>query len=226
MAQSKKKNPPSHSVEMPAPVKIILKNLVYDPKNPNEMSQEQEAGLTAMMKRFGFLSSIVVSPKNKKGKQLIHHGEHRVRELLKAGNTWAYGYVRKYSEIDHIFLRQGMNKTHGAHEAAKDAVEIAFVQKKKMLKLFATIVGQPEELLEINQETILVTKDKEMIQHHKETFLEGNLKQLYFVFSNAEYLKLMPRVEKIVKFMRVDNNTDMFWGLIKSYEDNHFKKKR
>jgi len=224
----KKKSPITKNlaIDMPPPTKIFLKNLQVDPNNPNEMSSEQEEALDNLMKRYGFLSPIVVGTKDKRGKQLIHNGEHRVKKLLAAGNTWTWGYVKKLSPLDHRMLRQGMNKTHGEHEAAKDALEIAAIQKQGMLSVFAKLIGQPEELLEVNQETVLVTRDKEMIEHHKSTFLEGNLKQLYFIFSNDEYEKLMPRIERIVKFMKVDNNTDMFWKLIKSYEDNHLKKKR
>lgn len=213
-------------IEMPPPTKIYLKNLVFDPDNPNEMSDEQESALDAMFEKFGFLSPVVVAPTDSKGKQLIHHGEHRCRRLMEAGNTWVWGYAKKLSAADHKLLRQGMNKTHGEHTPEKDAVEIGWFQKKGMLEMLSKLTGQPKELLELNQETVLVTQDKEMIQHHKETFLEGNLKQLYFVFSNEQYEKLMPRIDKIIKHSKVDNNTDMFLGLVKCYENTHLKKKR
>lgn len=216
----------SLAIEMPSPQKIFLKNLVTDPDNPNEMSTEQEQALDALMKRYGFLSPVVVGTKDRKGKQIIHNGEHRVKKLLAAGNTWTWGYVKKLSSLDHRMLRQGMNKTHGEHEATKDALEIAAIQKKGMLSIFATLIGQPEELLEVNQEVILATKDADMMDYRKNNFLEGNLKQLYFMFDNKQYEKIMPRIEKIMAHMKVDNNTDMFVGLLDCYEDYILKKKR
>ena len=119
-----------------------------------------------------------------------------------------------------------MNKTHGEHEATKDALEIAAIQNKGMLSLFSKLIGQPEELLEVNQEVILATKDADMMDYRKNNFLEGNLKQLYFMFDNKQYEKIMPRIEKIMAHLKVDNNTDMFVGLLDCYEDTYLKKKR
>lgn len=223
--KTKNKKSLMKGIEMPPPVKVFLKDLVFDPDNPNEMSEEQEAGLDEMFGRFGFLAPIIVAPKDKKGKQLIHHGEHRVKRLLLAGNEWVWGYVLKLTNLEHRMLRQGMNKTHGEHNPEKDAKEIAFIQNKGMLTIFAKLIGQKEELLEVNQEVVLVTKDKEMLQHHHDTFLEGNLKQFHFIFTNDQYEKLMPRVEKIIQHMQVDNNTDMFYKLVETYENTYLKKK-
>ena len=84
----------SMAIEMPSPQKIFLKNLVTDPDNPNEMSTEQEEALDNLMKRYGFLSPVVVGTKDRKGKQIIHNGEHRVKKLLAAGSKWTWGYVK------------------------------------------------------------------------------------------------------------------------------------
>ena len=77
----KKKKPTktnSLAINMPSPQKIFLKNLITDPDNPNEMSLEQEEALDRLMKRYDFLSPVVVGNKDKRGKQIIHNGEHRI----------------------------------------------------------------------------------------------------------------------------------------------------
>ena len=209
------------AIEMPEPAKILFADLIFDDENPNQMSQEQEAGLDAMLTKFGFLENIIVSPKDKKGKQLIHHGEHRVKGLMKAGNEWAWGVVKDLSEAEHRLLRQGMNKLHGTHDADKDAIEYQALQKSGELEMLSILIAQPVEQLMVEKSLVDVTQDKEMIQHHKDTFLQGTLKQLYFIFDNEQYEELMPRIEAIIKKMKVDTNTEMFLELVSSYEKLH-----
>ena len=36
----------------------------------------------------------------------------------------------------------------------------------------------------------------------------------------------MPRLDKIKEHAKVDNNTDMFMRMVKTYEDYHLKKKK
>ena len=208
-------------VIMPEPVKVQFKDLQFDEDNPNQMSPEQEAGLDAMLSRFGFLENIIVSPKDKKGKQLIHHGEHRIKALMKAGNTWAWGVVKDLTPEEHRLLRQGMNKLHGTHDADMDAKEYQELQKTGQLEALAILIAQPVEQLLVEKQLPTITKDAEMIEHHKETFLQGVLKQLYFIFDNEQYEALMPRIEAIIKRMKVETNTEMFMELISTYEKTH-----
>lgn len=206
---------------MHEPTKVLFKDVIFDDANPNQMSQEQEAGLDAMLEKFGFLENIIVSPKDKKGKQLIHHGEHRVRGLMKAGNEWAWGVVKDLGPEEHRLLRQGMNKLHGTHDADMDAKEYQELQKAGQLEMLAILIAQPVEQLMVEKQMVTVTQDKEMIEHHEETFLQGTLKQLYFIFDNEQYEELMPRIEAIIKQMKVETNTEMFLLLISSYEKLH-----
>lgn len=210
-------------VDMPKPTKIFFKNLIFDKDNPNQMSEEQESGLDNMLSKFGFLENIIVSTKDKQGKQMIHHGEHRTRRLMEAGNTWAWGIVKKLSLVEHRLLRQGMNKLHGTHDAAMDSAEYQYLQQQGQLEMLSVLIAQPVEQLMVEKEMVNVTKDPLMVKHHEETFLEGNLKQLYFIFDNKGYELMMARLDKIIAHMKVDNNTDMFEGLVADYEKNNLK---
>lgn len=210
---------------MPNPEKITLANLIFDEDNPNEMSAEQEASLGISMKEFGYIGDmIIVAPKDKKGKQLIHHGEHRVRQLLSSGNEWVWGYVKKLSLLQHKALRQAMNKTHGEHDPVKDAKEIQFFIEKGKLEFLSSLIAQPTEQLMIAQESsVAVTVDTEMTGHHEDTFLHGKLKQLHFIFSNEEFEKIMPKIEAMMKDFKTDNHTDMFVKLVAEYFKNKQK---
>lgn len=209
------------SIEMPEPVKVYFKDCDFDPENPNQMSEEQELGMDNMLEKFGFVENIIVSPKDEKGRRLFHHGEHRSKRLMLKGNTWAWGVERDLSDEDHRLIRQGMNKLHGTHDTDMDAKEYQILQKAGQLKMLAILIAQPVEQLMVEKQMTAVTQDKEMIQHHEETFLQGALKQLYFIFSNEQYEALMPRIEAIIKHMKVDTNTEMFLQLVSSYEKLH-----
>ena len=209
------------SIEMPEPTKVLFKDLFFDDENPNRMSKEQEAGLDAMLEKFGFLENIIVAPKDKNGNQLIHHGEHRIRRLMEAGNEWAWGVIKDLTTEEHRLLRQGMNKLHGTHDPDLDAKEYQELQKSGQLEMLSILIAQPVEQLMVEKNIVAVTKDKEMIDHHKDTFLQGTLKQLYFIFDNEQYEELMPRIESIIKKMKVETNTEMFLVLVSSYEKLH-----
>jgi len=208
---------------MPEPVKVYFKDLIFDPDNPNQMSEEQEAGLDTMLSKFGFLENIIVQPKDENGKQLIHHGEHRVKRLIKAGNEWAWGIERNLSDIDHRLLRQGMNKGHGTHDSKMDIAEYERIQEAGALDMLSIIVAQPKEQLLVEKNMVPITKDAPMLDHHKETFQHGNLKQLYFIFDNEGYVAMMERLDKIKEHSGVTENTDLFEALVSNYEENNLK---
>ena len=204
---------------MQKPEKIWLKNCVFDEANPNEMSEEQEASLAQSMGQFGYLGDlIVVNPPDKKGKQLVHHGEHRIRKLLQAGHDWAWGFIKKMTTLQHKAYRQAMNKLHGSHDPEKDRAELAYFAEKNKLDFLSQLIAQPEEQLQLLQEeTLAITTDKPMIDHHHDTFLHGNIKQLYFMFTNEQFEKIMPKVETMMRDFKTDSHTDMFVSLTDFY---------
>jgi len=213
------------SIRMVKPEKITLAKCVFDEENPNEMSDEQDASLGNSFQEFGYLGDlIVVDPPNKKGKQLVHHGEHRIKKLLESGNKWAWGFVEKMDTLKHKAYRQAMNKLRGSHDPEKDRLELAYFAKKNKLDFLSQLIAQPTEQLIIAQQTsLLITTDKPMLKHHEDTFLEGTIKQLYFMFDNDQYEKIMPKLAKIEKMMGTKNHTDIFIKLVNFYLKNNKK---
>ncbi len=204
---------------MQKPEKILLKNCIFDETNPNEMSAEQEESLDKSLRKWTYLGDlIVVNSKDKSGKQIVHHGEHRVKKLLKEGNTWAWGFIKKMNTLDHKAYRQTMNLLHGMHDPEKQRAELLYFSKKNKLDFISQLIAQPKEQLILAQETPLdITRDPAMIDHHEDTFLHGNIKQLYFMFGNEAYEKIMEKIEIIMKDFAVDNHTDMFEKLVEFY---------
>ena len=210
-------------IEMPVPIKVDFADCDFDPDNPNKMSEEQELGMDAMLEEYGFVENIIVSPKNDNGRRLYHHGEHRAKRLMLKGNTWAWGVERDLTDEAHRLLRQGLNKLHGTHDAKMDEKEYQILDKAGKLKMLALLIAQPVEQLMVEKNLPTITKDKNMIQHHKDTFLQGTLKQLYFIFDNASYELIMPRLDRIKEHAGVKENTDLFIALVDSYEEANFK---
>lgn len=204
---------------MQKPEKIWLKNCVFDETNPNEMSEEQEAALDKSLRKFTYLGDlVVVNTPDKTGKQLVHHGEHRIKKLIKAGNQWAWGFSKKMSVFEHKAYRQGMNLLHGIHDPEKQRAELEFFAKQNKLEFLSQLIAQPKEQLILQQEAPLnITQDPAMIDHHHDTFLHGNIKQMYFMFGNEQFEEVMAKVVILMKDFGVDNHTDMFVRLIDFY---------
>lgn len=212
-----------NQIEMNKPVKIILANCIFDKANPNEQSKEQFESLGISMTEFGYLGDlIVVNPADKKKKHFVHHGEHRIRKLIEAGNIWAWGFIKKMTLLQHKAFRQAMNKLHGSHDPAKDRLELAFFAKENKLEFLSQLIAQPKEQL-IMEEKPVMTIDKDMLSHKENKYLEGNIKQIHLIFSNDQFKKIMPLVEKLRLEFKVKNNTDMFVKLVTHYFKNKKK---
>jgi len=89
--------------------------------------------------------------------------------------------------------------------------------------MLSVLIAQPVEQLMVEKEIVPVTKDQEMLEHHEDTFLHGNMKSLHFLFDNDGYENIMPRLDKIIKFSKIDNNTDLFIKLVENFEEHNFK---
>ena len=62
------------------------------------------------------------------------------------------------------------------------------------------------------------------MQHHEDTYLHGNIKQIMIYFDNAEFEKIMPKIERIMEVEEVTTHTDVFYKLLEFYENNKLNK--
>lgn len=125
----------------PTAEKIKISELVFDQTNPNKMTPKQMQGLRESMKRFGYLTPIVIDQNNK-----IADGEHRalVYRENKIEEIPAFR-VQLNSDVDRRMLRQVMNKLHGEHEKQLDADELAIIFKEDKLDELSKLVAQDKE---------------------------------------------------------------------------------
>lgn len=117
---------------------VDVDSLIFDPDNPNIMTQEQMTGLRGSMQRFGFLVPIIIDQNNK-----IADGEHRVVEAKAHGLKKIPAFrVELATDADRRLLRQVMNKLHGTHDKVKDAKEFRVLIEnglKEELKELTTV---------------------------------------------------------------------------------------
>jgi hypothetical protein len=205
--------------QTPKPEKIWLSKCVFDEENPNEMSTEQDVSLGRSLGEFGMLGDlIVVEPLNKKDQHFVHHGEHRIKKLLEAGNKWAWGFIEHMSKLKHKAYRQSMNKLRGSHDPEKDRKELEYFAKANKLEFLSALIATPKEVLLLTQETPpLVTTDANPVQHYHDSFLEGNIKQIHLIFTNESFLAAMEKLEILHKDFETDNNTEVFEKLLDYY---------
>lgn len=212
-------------VKMNTPVKVILKNCVFDKANPNTQSDKQFASLGKSFKEFGYLGDlIVVEPLNKNKKHFVHHGEHRIKKLIDAGNTWAWGFIEKMTTLQHKAYRQTMNKLSGSHDLRKDKKELEFFAKNNKLSFLASLIAQPKEMLILEQESLPIKEDTSMIlsrnnnkKNKKKTISNTSKKRISIAFSDEQYPKIMLKIKKIKSQMKINSDTDLFIKLVNNY---------
>ena len=130
-------------------IKIPISDLVFDPSNPNVMTDKQMHGLRASMQKFGYLTPVVVDMHNK-----IADGEHRAIIYKEMGYTEIPAIRMKLeTEADRRTLRQVLNKLHGTHDKEKDSDELLHIFESQKLDELALMIAQPkDQLLNILQQ--------------------------------------------------------------------------
>jgi ParB-like chromosome segregation protein Spo0J len=125
-------------------LKIKIDSLKFDETNPNELTKEQMEGLRQSMKRFGYLTPIIVDQND-----MIADGEHRALIYKEFGFTEIPCFkVKLKDDIERRMLRQVMNKLHGEHNEQKDANELLQIFESKRLDELASLIAKPREGLE------------------------------------------------------------------------------
>lgn len=122
---------------------VKIADLQFDQSNPNQMNQEQMAGLRKAMERFGYLSPIIVDQNNQ-----IADGEHRVLVYKEFNLTEIPCYRVTFSDdTERRLLRQTMNKLRGQHDFAMDADEMALIYESQKLPDLSGLIAQQETTL-------------------------------------------------------------------------------
>jgi len=214
-------------IETPAIEQIPLSKIKYDKSNPNVMTDDQLKGLKKVFTTFKRnVAPIIVNAKYK-----IIDGEHRVKVYHQLEQDTIPGFVIDLKDAtDEKMLRQVMNKLRGEHDFIKDANDFKSILAANKLGNLASFLAQPKqsliEIIESNFKNIdpdQRPQDSNPLEQKMESFLHGNIKQVVLFFNNKEYEAIFPRMQKIMKQMKIDNHTDLFVRLVKHYENTASK---
>ena len=202
-------------------VKIDIDKIKIDSTNPNVMSDDEMKALQKTMDKFGYLAPVILDKKYK-----VVDGEHRVKIYERLGKKTIPAYVIDVDKYDQKILRQVMNKLRGEHDILKDSKEFNILDKANRLDDLAQFLAKDEkDFLRMADEP---TKDDEFdanpMDHHKDHYLHGNIKQIMIYFDNEEFEKIMPKIEKIMEVEEVTTHTDVFYKLLEFYENNKLNK--
>ena len=126
----------NHSLEY-----LDIESLVFDPDNPNTLTNEQMSSLARSFKRFGYLAPIIVDQDNR-----IADGEHRALVYKQMGLQTIPAYkLSLKDDVERRILRQVMNKLHGEHELTKDTQEIIKILESGKLTDLSELLAQEQK---------------------------------------------------------------------------------
>ena len=202
-------------------VKVEIDKIKIDSTNPNVMNENEMTALKKTMDKFGYLAPVILDKKYK-----VVDGEHRVKIYEKMGKKTIPAYVIDVDKYDQKILRQVMNKLRGEHDLLKDSKEFNILEKANRLDDLAGFLAKDEkDFLRMAEKTDdKLDFDNNPMQHHEDTYLHGNIKQIMIYFDNDEFEKIMPKIERIMEVEEVTTHTDVFYKLLEFYENNKLNK--
>jgi len=199
--------------------KVPVDIIKFDETNPNILSDEQMKALRLTMEKYGYLAPVILNNEFE-----VIDGEHRVRIYKELGEKEIQAYVIDVDNIDKKILRQLMNKLRGEHDKQKDVNEFKSIFEAGRLDEFSQLLAKNreefEELIEkkINNEDLKF--DWNPMDHHEDTFLHGNIKQIMIYFDNEGFEETIPRIRAIMEEKDLKNHTELFMMLLDYYESN------
>ena len=199
---------------------IPVNDIKFDETNPNVLTPEQMVALKATIKKFGFLAPVILNKKLE-----VIDGEHRVTVYKELKKETIPAYVINVDTINKKILRQLMNKLRGEHDPLKDKEEFKMINDAGRLNDFTNLLAVNISDFDkvINPPSNKYDEDRESEATHKtaENYLTGTIKQMILYFSNDDYEKFIPKFDKYMEQLNIDNHTDMFMEFYKEYERNH-----
>ena len=198
---------------------ITVNDIKFDDTNPNILTPEQMIALKETIKKFGFLAPVILNKKLE-----VIDGEHRVTVYKELKKETIPAYVIDVDTIDKKILRQLMNKLRGEHDPFKDKEEFKMIHEAGRLNDFTNllavnitdfdkVINPPMDIDE--------NRESEKVEISQENYLNGTIKQMILFFSNEDYETIMPKFDKHMKALNIDNHTDLVLEFFKEYETNH-----
>jgi hypothetical protein len=199
---------------------ITVNDIKFDETNPNVLTPEQMVALKDTIKKFGFLAPVILNKKLE-----VIDGEHRVTVYKELKKETIPAYVIDVDTIDKKILRQLMNKLRGEHDPFKDKEEFKMIYDAGRLNDFTNLLAVNIADFDkvINPPSNRYDDDRESEATHKtaENYLTGTIKQMILFFSNDDYNNIIPKFDKYMEQLNIDNHTDLIMEFFKEYERNH-----
>lgn len=196
-----------------------LSKIKLDPNNPNKMTDKQFEGLGKVIHDKGYGDPLKIDANN-----IMIDGEHRYKWMMndKMEEAHVIRFPNVKTDVDRRIMRQVFNKLRGTHDYELDALDFKAIFEDSKLRTLAEYLDTPEdEFLKVIERSQANREiDKNMMEHYEDSFLFGNIKQIVLYYNNAEYEKLLPRMEKIMTANNIETHTDLFDFLITRYENN------
>ena len=208
-------------------------NLKQYHRNPRKITEKMFNLLGDSIKEFGDLSGIVYNVRTQEligGNQRTQFFKRNDKDVQittipvensKVG-TVAVGYVvyngekYNYREVDWDDKKAGQanlnaNKIGGFWD--NELLAGAFEMEELKLAGFEDFeLGMFNEEIQIDKSDLTQTMD---------SYLEGNIKQIVLFFTAEEFENVMPRMEKLMTQLGVQNHTEAFMKILEEYERNH-----
>jgi len=202
-------------------------------RNPRKITEKMFNLLGDSIKEFGDLSGIVYNVRTQEligGNQRTQFFKRNDKDVQittipvensKVG-TVAVGYVvyngekYNYREVDWDEKKAGQanlnaNKMGGFWD--NELLAGAFEMEELKLAGFEDFeLGMFNEEIQIDKSDLTQTMD---------SYLEGNIKQIVLFFTAEEFENVMPRMEKLMTQLGVQNHTEAFMKILEEYERNH-----
>lgn len=211
-----------------------IKDLKHYHKNPRKITGKMFDILSEGLKEYGDLSGIVVNIRTGEvigGNQrtaFFKNDFENVASISKTElpkptpqGTVAYGYVEymgekyNYREVDWDEKKSELanimaNKVGGFWD--NDILANQFDMEDLKLAGFEDFeLGMFNDEIEVDKSDLTQTMD---------SYLEGNIKQIVLFFTAEEFENVMPRMEKLMAELGVQNHTEAFLKILEEHESN------
>mgnify|MGYP000993111003 CR=1 FL=1 len=198
--------------------KVPLSIIKLDESNPNVMSEEQVKGLKLTMEKYGYLQPVILNKDF-----TVIDGEHRVKLFQDLDKQEIPAYVVDIDNIDSKMLRQLMNKLHGEHDSKKDVEEFKSIFDENKLEDFANLLGEKHELLEkvIEDNVVERSRNSDRYDVSQDYYVNGVVKQIILFVENDLFEEIIPKLDKYMEKMNIDNHSDLFLEFFRYYERNN-----
>lgn len=185
------------------------------PNNPNQLTIKQKLALQNIIKKYGFLSPIVVDSKTKK----VIDGEHRVKACKELGEKQIQGYVidTAKKDYDKKFLRQFLNKMHGTPDPQKDRDELEFIMEDETgAAMLEDCLGVDREALDkmgdaLPEETGIAPDEDDQVD---------KMRKIVLYFTKHEYPEIKEKFERLKEDYSVTTETEVVKALIEHRESS------